>query len=261
MSTEGLLQFVPSFVLIFFRIAGMMIFAPLFGSSRIPRRVKLLIALVLAMGMAGGITQTVPLPESMWELTLGIGGELLFGLAIGMVLSTAFIAAQWAGEMIGQQMGLNLSQTFDPQYGQAGSLIGDVYFWLTLVIFLTLKPLGGYQEMIRGVHASFSALPLLSVGADQTVLDIVVGFFVSATILSVQLAAPMFVSMLMVDLCLGFLSKTMPQLNIMSAGLTIRSGLGMAVLIVGLMLTSEVIRDALMDSMFTAQEAWRGSGN
>src|SRR6188768_2368899 len=107
---EEVLQYVPTFVLVFFRLAGMMLYAPLFGSTRIPRRVKALLVLILAMATTATFEKPVTLPPTLFGITAGITGELLFGLAMGMVLGFIFIAAQWAGEMIGQQMGFNLSQ-------------------------------------------------------------------------------------------------------------------------------------------------------
>src|SRR5690242_6862655 len=106
---EQLRQYVPVFVLVVFRLAGMMIMAPLFGSARVPRRLKALFVLVLAMGMTASVPPPAVMPQTIWDTTLGIGGELAIGLAMGMVMSFVFIAAQWAGEMIGQQMGFNLS--------------------------------------------------------------------------------------------------------------------------------------------------------
>ena len=62
MSVEQLLQVVPVFVLVVFRVAGMMIFAPLFGSARIPRRIKAMFTLVLAMGMMAGVKAPPQMP-------------------------------------------------------------------------------------------------------------------------------------------------------------------------------------------------------
>jgi len=80
----------------------------------------------------------------------------------------------------------------------------------------------------------------------------------SATVLAVKVAAPMLVTMLVVDLALGFIGKSVPQINVMNAGLTLRSGLGIAVLVVGLMLTSEIMREALFDSVSKVTDIWRG---
>jgi flagellar biosynthesis protein FliR len=247
-----LLQRVPVFVLVFFRLGGMMLFAPLLGSARVPRRVKVMLALVLAFGIFEGV-RPVPLPESTWMLALGIGGELAFGVAMGMVMSFVFIAAQWAGEMIGQQMGMNLGEVFDPQFGGQSSVIGELYFMLTLVVFLAVK---GHHSMLLGVRASFDHLPLLSLSVDAPLLDLLIGLFQSATILALRLAAPMLVTMLVVDLALGLVGRAMPQMNVMQAGMSVRSVIGMVVVIAGLALTGSVIERALAGSMDTVQQAW-----
>lgn len=246
MSFDEAIRFVPTFMLVLFRVAGMMIFAPLFGSDWIPARVKVLLAIVLAMGMCAAIDSPVELPQTSWELALGIGGEMAFGIAMGLVLSFTFIAAQWAGEMIGHQMGLNLSEVFDPQFGRSGSLIGNLYFMLTLMVFLLI---GGHRQMIVGLRMSLRSLPLFSLGVDKPLLDTLVGLFQSCTTLAVQLAAPLLVTMLVVDLALGCIGKAMPQMNFMTAGLAIRSLLGFALLIVGLTLTVNVLSGELTDAM------------
>jgi flagellar biosynthesis protein FliR len=253
MSLEPLINLVQVFVLVFFRLAGMMLFAPLFGSSRIPRRVKALLTLMLAMGMCAGVQLPDALPDTTWGLAVGIGGEMIFGLVMGMVVSFVFIASQWAGEIMGQQMGLNMSEVFDPQFGAAGSIVGELYFMLTLVVFLAIK---GHHAMLIGVHASFEALPLLSVGINKPLLDLVTGFFTGCAMLAFQLAGPMIVTMLVVDLALGAISKTMPQLNVMTAGLTIRALVGMVVLIFSLLLAPKILEEALKHAMQTVELHW-----
>ena len=241
MSLDDVLNFVPVFALAFFRLAAMMLFAPLFGSARIPRRVKVMMALVIAMLVTSSINTTgLRLPGSIWGMTVGIGSEILFGLAMGTIVSFVFIAAQWAGEIIGQQMGLNISEVLDPQFGAAGSLVGDMYFMLTMVVFLS--PLvNGHHALIRGVRASFDALPLGAVVIDRDLLEMVVGLLQASAALAVQLAAPMLMTMLIVDLALGCIGKAMPQMNVMAMGLSIRALLGMLVLLIGLVLTTNVI--------------------
>jgi flagellar biosynthetic protein FliR len=249
---EHLLNFVPVFVLVFFRLAGMMVFAPLFGSGRIPRRVRVLMALVLAVCMCQGV-KAPHLPDTAWELALGIGGELVFGIAMGMVVSFVFIAAQWGGEMVGQQMGLNISEVLDPQFGKAGSLVGDLYFMLTLVMFLLV---GGHLEMIRGMRNSFDALPLLSLGMDRPLFELLTNLMAACAMLALRLAAPVLVTMLVVDLALGCIGKTMPQMNVMTAGLTLRSVIGMAVLLLAVSGSASVIKDELVQSLNNAIEHW-----
>src|SRR3954467_3738254 len=86
-----LVHLIPVYVLVFFRVAGLMLGAPLFGSANIPKRVKVLLAIVLAWGLAQSV-DLPSLPTSEWSLAIGVGGELIFGWAMGMCLSFVFIA-------------------------------------------------------------------------------------------------------------------------------------------------------------------------
>jgi flagellar biosynthetic protein FliR len=255
MSLDGVLKFVPVFVLVLFRIAGFMLFAPLFGSTRIPRQVRVLFAVILAVGLTSTVSPPLHLPETSWGVAMGIGGEICFGLAMGMVLSFVFIAAQWAGEMIGQQMGFNLAETFDPSFSQGSTLVGDLYYMLTLVVFLAM---GGHRSMIRGLRDSFESLPLLSVGIDQSIFDLITRTLGTCTTLAIRLAAPVLVTMMIVDLTLGFLGRTMPQLNVPAMGQSVKAIVGMVVLIIGLTLysTTNVIQAGLTESIETVRLVW-----
>jgi flagellar biosynthetic protein FliR len=257
MPLDAALSYVPVFVLVLFRVAGFMLFAPLFGSARIPKRVRTLLAVILSMGMTSSVKQPPQLPGDYFSLAMVIGGEICFGLAMGMVLSFVFIA-EWAGEIIGQQLGFNIAETFDPQFGASSSMIGDMYYMMTLVIFLAI---GGHRQMIRGIRDSFDTLPLMSVAIDHSILDLVVRTFATATMLALRLAAPVLVTMLIVDMTLGFLGKTMPQMNVMTMGLSIKAMVGLAVLIIGLLMysTPAVLQNALEDSINTVRLVW-GTG-
>lgn len=250
---QAAFNFVPVYVLVLFRIAGMMIWAPLLGSTQIPKRVKAMIACVLAASIAPTLSVSIAIPQSPWNLAVAIGGEIMFGAAMGLILSLVFVAGQWAGEMIGQQMGLNLGQTLNPQFGGGGSVVGDLYFFLALLVFLSI---GGDRALITGVFDSFTALPLLTVGVTRPLFDTIVSVFQGAMVLAMQLAAPMLVTMLVVDMILGFVGKTVPQLNIMTAGISVRALAGMLVLIVGLGLTSTIIRSQLLGAMHIVWTAY-----
>jgi len=230
-----------------------MVFAPVLGNPRIPRRLKALIAAVLSLAVARGVAPPVAPAKTLTDLTFGIGGELIFGLIMGMVLSFTFIAAQWAGDLIGQQVGINMSETLDPQLAPQSTIMGDLYYMLTTVVFLCVN---GHLSMIRGVRDSFDRLPLLSVGMNQPLLALLIDLFNACTHLALQLAAPVMVTLLVVDLSMGFIGKTMPQLGVMSAGVSVRALVGMIVLIIGIGLSMAVVRDSVMRSMGEAYHAW-----
>jgi flagellar biosynthesis protein FliR len=251
MAWSKLLDAVPVLALAFFRICGLMLYAPLFGSGRVPQRLKVLIAMALTASMAGAIRAPRPMPGTAWELLVGIFGELAFGLAMGTILSTAFIAAQWGGQIISQQMGLNISEVLDPQFGNGGSVVGDMYFMLCTAIFLMT---GGHRALIRGMRASFDRLPLMSLTLDQHVMDLMVQVLSAATAIGARLAAPMLITMLVTDVALGAIGKTVPQINIMTTGLTVRLGLGFVVLVIGLGLTVQVLQRDMATSALQVEQ-------
>ena len=196
MSLDQALAIIPTFVLVAFRIGGMMIFAPLFGSAKVPKRVKTFFTLVLALGVTASVQVRPKIPDSPWDLALGIGGEIMFGLLIGTVISL--------------------------------------------------------------VCASFRALPLLSIGVDRSMLDLLTQLFEATAILAMRLAAPVLVTMLVVDLCMGVIGKTMPQMNVMSVGLTLRIIVGILVVALGVALTGNVIEQSLRGALSIVEGKWVG---
>ena len=246
MPVEALFNLLIGYILAFFRLGGLMIAAPVFGSAKVPKRVKLLFALVATVAMGNILPPVADLTPNVSTLVYCVANELVFGLAMGTIVGFTFIAAQWAGEMIGQQIGFNLSEVFDPQYGGAGSLVGDIYFMLTLMTFLWL---GGHRMLIDAVHTSFTTVPLLSLRFDRELFDTFINLFTASTTLAMRLAAPMFFTMLIVDLAMGCIGKAMPQFNIMSAGVPIRNLLGLGVLVVGLAVSTDTISDAIQGDL------------
>ena len=249
---QAVLNFVPVYVLVVFRLAGLALYAPLFGSTTVPKQIRVILLVILAAGVAPSVPMP-NIPSCVWGLALGIGGELAFGLAMGMVLSFTFVAVQWAGEIIGQQMGFNLGEVFDPQYGGRTSVVGDLYFMLTLVIFLMAH---GATLMISGVIQSFHALPLLSVSIDQSLFTLLLDLFHAATILAVQVAAPVLITMVVVDLVLGLVGRVMPQMNVMSAALSVRAWIGIVVLLMGLPQCVSLLSMTIHESLNQANTIW-----
>src|SRR5688500_4531564 len=230
-----------------------MLFAPLIGSAHVPRRLRWLLACVLALA-AGASMPHPALPGSQLELAVGLGSELLFGIAIGLVLSMVFVAAQFAGGLAGQMMGFNLAGSFDPSRELGNNPMGDVYFILTMFLFLMLD---GHHAMMMGIRGSFDYLPPMSAAGDARLMDVATGMAMGATTLAVRVAAPVCVSMLVVDLALGMVGRTIPQMNLMSIGLSLRSLVGLVVVILGLGVAASVLSGAISDGMNLAEGLWK----
>ena len=225
------------------RVGAVLAVAPPFAAVAVPRRLRALLAMALTVGLLPVASQQAPAASSAAELAIGIGGEVLIGLALGLSLSLVFTAAQWAGGLITQQMGLTLSEMYDPGAGGGGAAGGlsHLYWLLAVVVFLGAN---GHHALLRGVAASFDAVPVMTLSAGTPIVSLMAGLLQSTTGLAIQLAAPVFVTLLVVDLALGMVGRTMPQLGMMTAGITARSIAGLVVLIVGMSLTAAVVQGA-----------------
>jgi hypothetical protein len=107
-----------------------------------------------------------------------------------------------------------------------------------------------------GLRDSFDAVPLLQLGIDAPLFDTLAGFLQSATMLALRLAAPMLVTMLVVDLALGLVGRIMPQMNVMAMGMSLRSALGLVVVILGLVMTNDALRDGIVGAMESIRTHW-----
>lgn len=245
MPTPELTQMIaaaPAYALVLFRVLGLFLFAPLFGSSRIPRRIRFFMAFVMSVAMVGDGLPHVVMPDNLLTLALVIAGEMLFGFALGITAAMVLIAAQWAGELIGQQMGFNLGSVIDPQFGAAGSVVGDAYFLLTLTIFLLL---GGHRELAAGVHQSLTLVPPPLLLPNAETFSNLVDAFTACAALALRVAAPVFVTKMIVDVALGCMTKTMPQFNVMSASLSLKAIIGMMVIALSAAVTTGAFGDGV----------------
>lgn len=209
------------------RVAGMLTFSPLFGDRAIPNRVKagLLIALTVLLLPVEPSQAALTGPVDWVRMALG---ELLVGLLMGLSLQIVFEGIQFAGQLCGIQLGLSLATLFDPQ-SNADSTAMPVFFnLLTLFMFLQLDV---HHWLLRALERSFAYLPVGSAVASQLLTGEVIHVIGALFILGIQIAAPVLLATMMMDLILGFLSKASPQLPALLLGIPIKNLTGYALLI------------------------------
>lgn len=241
-------SFAVSFAPVFLRIAGLLFFAPLLSGRVFPARLKLMLAAVLALATVGSMPAPTPMQD--WQLALGLAAEFALGAAMGFALSLVFVAAQLAGQIIGNQAGLNLGASLDPSGATVSSPLAQLYFILAGFVFLQMD---GHHLAVLGLRASFDHLPPLTLVIDASLAGAITAMLASATMLALCIAAPACIALLVVDLALGMIGKTIPQLGFMSVGMTLRTVAGLAAVILGLGVTATVLARAMTDAARLAQ--------
>lgn len=213
----------PAVFLVGLRISSLMLFAPFLSSQSIPMQVK--------AGLTVALTALLcPVYLSMDARAAGwpavVGGEVVIGLLLGLALQLVVESAQMAGQLLGVQAGYSLVTLLDPQTQADTPVMGTFNQLLALLIFLQFDV---HHWLLRGLAASFQYLPpgagLASLKAGSILLRSAAGIWLAA----VQLAAPVLIATVMLDVALGFLSKASPQMPVLFVGLSLKTMLSLAV--------------------------------
>ena len=225
-----LLPHLPAWLMVLFRLTGIFVLAPVLSQRVVPRLVKIFLAVglslcvypvLLAPGkpsapMVGSVVEN---GLSLWTLVPRIGLELLIGFAIGYAASLPLIAMQVAGHMIGQQMGLAFATIVNPVFQDQSGVVDQLFFMLALALFVIL---GGHHVMFTALIGSFDKIPLGGFERFGDLLDMVVGLIQITFDLAIRVAAPLLCLIFLMTVGMGFIARTVPQMNILSVGFAIR---------------------------------------
>lgn len=233
------------------RISGFFVTAPFWGHRAIPAKVKVPVALVFAMGIGpviAGFDQTIP--QSLW----GIGGwavhEIMVGSLIGFAFATLFWAIRMAGDMVGLQMGFAIVNVIDPTTSGQVSLIGEFKYILAMLILLVLD---GHHLMISALIDSYRLIPIghgvLGDNAFHQIVRVTTTMFVTA----VKIGAPMMITLLMTDVALGIVARTVPQMNIFIVGFPLKIGIGFLILAASMPLLTQLFSRTLTEIQISTQ--------
>ena len=211
----------------FFRIAGLLMVAPVIGTRSVPMRIRLIIALAVSMAI-------VPvLPKYSYVDPLSFAGilitveQVLIGIAMGLTVRIVFVVLEIAGQAIGQLMGLMLASMVDPQNGNQVPIVGQFYLLMATLLFLSID---GHLVMIQQLAESFYLLPP---GAGGITRESVWGYLNWVGVVlstSVLIALPALASMLIVNLGFGVMTRSAPQLNIFAVGFPVMIIIGILVI-------------------------------
>jgi len=217
----------------FLRALALFTALPVLGTRMVPARLRIGLAALIALAAQPTLA---PLPEaaaialdSPLALLLVVQ-QVVIGLSLGVAVRVVFAAVEFAGEIIGLQMGLNFAGFFDPLSAStataASRFFGAIVAWLFIVV-------NGHLLVVAALAQSFAAFPI---GPEPFA-------FVremqphrwGAEVFSMGLwiALPMVTMLLFVNIALGVISRVAPQINIFAIGFPVTLGLGL----LGLLLT------------------------
>jgi len=172
----------------------------------------------------------VQLPRTLVELTVQLVQELGLGFVLGLGVLTLLSGLQLAGQIIDQQTGMVLGEIFNPGLELDGTLSGQFLYWFGLTAFLVTTPLNGHLLIVSALLDTFRTLPPGEAFLLLSTWELLRALVHDSFVLAIQVAAPVLAAMSLVALAMGFLSHTVPQINILVIGFAVRAMLSLLVL-------------------------------
>ncbi len=213
------------------RIAALVGTAPILGDPSVPRRVRIGLAIFITLCVAPGVPVIPNVALMSGDGFVLIGRNLLIGAAMGFSVKLAFAAIEYAGDLMGLQMGLGFATLVNPETNDQDPILGGLLKYFAMLAFLVAN---GPLMMIAGVSESFQTLPIAGVtGAFDDWKSLVLEGGVIFG-LALHLALPVIAALLVTNIALGVMTRAAPQLNVFSIGFPITITVGLVVLGVSL---------------------------
>lgn len=203
------------------RIGAWLMIAPPFATAGVPRTVRMMLAGVLAVVVAGTAKDHVPDAE-IGPLAMSAIEQLVIGAALGFLTRLLFSAIESAGSIIDLFGGFSLAAAYDPLMASTNAVFGRFFGVLTATLIFATN---AHLVILGGFLRTFTAMPLDASLSMPNLGSTLVHAFTNMFIAALQIAAPMIAVLFIADVALGLLSRISPQLNIFSISFPLKIGL------------------------------------
>lgn len=213
-------------IFIFLRVSSMIVVMPIFGGDKtIPVGIKgglsLLITFLLfpfvRMDFGFQLMELTPMVVIMI-------GEILIGVIIGFVARFIFAGIQFAGELIGFQMGFSVVNIIDPVTSTQVSLISQLKYFLAMLVFLAVN---AHHIFLSAMAESFVRISPMQFHLTERVIAPLCLLSVEVFIIAVKISAPVVAVLIFTHVALGVVARTVPQINIFIVGFPLQIALGL----------------------------------
>lgn len=228
-------------VLIFTRLAMMMIFMPVFSSQGVPMQMRAItLSLLATVFTVSGLYDASHIPSSQVGIVAAVIFEMINGMTIGFAVIVVMNAIYTAGHMMDMNMGFSMVSVISATDDDSLPITANFFYIFLLIVFLLLN---AHHMLIDALALSFDKVPLGSLGfnlihiksyTELVSLTFEVGF---------RLCMPVLLTVLVSDIVLGLLSKAMPGMNVFVVGMPFKILVGLFTLI----LVFPAIRTALLE--------------
>jgi flagellar biosynthetic protein FliR len=221
---------------------------PVFSGSQIPHQMRLGVAVLFAMLVYPVVKGYIPQQNfTILGFGLVVGAEIILGLLVGFLAQLVFMAAEFAGSLIGYQMGFAAANIFDPSTQSQVALISRFQGIFAILLFLSLNI---HHLFLEAIVSSFEMLPPGSLTLSGGAIPMIVEVANHSLILSLRLVAPILALLILSTLTLGVMSRVFPQLNVFMISFPVN--IGISFIVMGL--TFGIFSTLLKEEFFSLPE-------
>lgn len=221
---------VAAFLFVLTRTSGIFFISPFLGSMNISARIRGCMAVVLAIILFPVVVKesaAIQAPASIIMFAITVAKELFIGWLIGVVGYITLSAVNMAGKIMDMQVGFAMVNMMDPTTQQQAGLIGTFLYNLTIIYFVVTN---GHHVIISALAESFRVIPIDSLvwntSLPQFMNDLTAGIFLNG----MKIAMPITFAILLTNVGLGIMARTMPQMNIFVVGIPMQLMIGITML-------------------------------
>ncbi|OEH91275.1 flagellar biosynthetic protein FliR [Bacillus solimangrovi] len=218
-----MIQFVnefPVLMLILARVSSFFVTVPLFSYRNIPTTHKIGLSFFISYLIFFTIDR--PNLEIDYLYIMLVMKEVIVGLLIGLAAYIVTTVIQIAGGFIDFQMGFAIANVIDPQTGVQSPIMGQYIYTFAILLMLVLN---AHHLLLDGVFYSYQIVPLEQVWphiGKGELAEFMTKTFNSVFIIAFQMAIPLVGCLFLMDVALGIVARTVPQLNVFVVGLPLK---------------------------------------
>ncbi len=213
------------FILVLLRISAMIVTIPVIGHRSVPVRVKAGLSLILAFVIFPFVGKQMPaISPDLIPLVLQMAGEVMIGLIIGFTARFVFTGIQFAGELIGIQMGFSMANVLDPMSDLRVSVVAEMQYLMAMLVFLAIN---GHHIFIAAMVDSYRLLAPFEFHFSGPLMQFILELSKDVFIIAVKASAPVAAVLLFTQLGMAIIARTVPQINILIVGFPIQIAAGL----------------------------------
>ncbi len=217
------------FFIAFTRIATILAVLPIFGFNGTPSLAKAGMSFLITMVLFPLVSQgDFVIPIQLLPFIIMILKEVIVGLIIGFTANFLFVGIQYAGELIGLDIGFGIVNIVDPQSGEQVSIIGEFLYVISILLFLIFN---GHHFFLEGLNYSFEVIPINTVEFSEAFIHHMIKMSSNIFMIALKIGGPILVATFTTSFVMGIIARTVPQMNIFIVGFPLKIAVGFIMLI------------------------------